>query len=162
MHKLISPIFLSIALVAVAAGCGGGRIPCDAADLPDSSVSLVPESVQSGTEVSVVVSFDEPLFDQDAGYGLPFQNVVVVDGATDEWIGTFSDDWLDYEWSQDPHVSGVVLDGEVLDGFSIELVLELPNDLVDGAIVQLEASDIDPHCLLAVSGEARLAVESIQ
>ena len=142
----------------MAAGCGDRLIPCDSPDLAEPTVILSPESVSAGAEVTVIASFDQPFF--HLSFGLSFQDVVIVDAATDEWIGTFSDDWLDSEWSNRPHVSGVVLDGEVIDDSSIELTLEIPMELVDGAIVQLRASNEDPHCYVGVFGEAFLAVEA--
>jgi len=150
---------VALALVGFGVGCGDGRIRCDPPELPDPSVTLSPDSVLAGTEVTVVASFDEPLF--DPSFDLPFQDVVVVDAATDEWIGTFSDTWLDFEWRDGPIVSGVVLSGEVIDDRSIELTLEFPNELVDGAIVQVRATNDDPHCYAGTSGEAPLTVDFV-
>jgi hypothetical protein len=55
---------------------------------------------------------------------------------------------------------GVVLDGEVIDEYSIELVLEFPNALDDGVIVRMRANNGDPHCYAGVYGEAPLAVNA--
>jgi len=160
MKKLINLCVATLALVTVAAGCGDGPIRCDPPELPDPIVTLNPISVLGVTEVTLVASFDQPLF--DTRFGLPFQDVVVVDAATDEWIGTFSDNWLGYEWYDGPFVSGVVLSGEVIDDRSIELTLEFPKELVDGAIVQMRASNDDPHCYAGVYAEAPLAVDFVQ
>lgn len=160
MNKLINLCSAVLALATVAAGCGDEPLQCDVPDLPDPNVILSPDSASLGSELTLVASFDQPLFDR--GSGFPFQDVVVIDAATGERIGTYSDTWLDLDWRDGPIVSGVVLDGEVIDEYSIGLTLQLPNHLVDGAIVQMSASNEDPHCYAAVSGEALLAVEPIQ
>jgi hypothetical protein len=160
MEKLINLCFAVIALATVAAGCGDGPLRCDPPEVPDPSVILSSDSVLAGTPVTVVASFDEPLFDRDSGFDLPFQDVDIIDAATREFIGFYSDTWLDYEWL--PSVGGVVLDGEVVDAYSIELVLEFPSAPVDGVIVQMSASNGDPHCYAGVYGEAPLAVDGPQ
>lgn len=150
---------VALALVGFGAGCGDGPIQCDPPEFRAPEVTLTPDSVLAGTQVTLVASFDQPLFDRNADFPLPFQDVFVVDAATDEWIGTFSDTWLDFEWRDGPIVSGVVLGGEVIDDRSIELTLELPDELVSGAIIRMRADNDDPHCAVAVSGEAHLAVQ---
>jgi len=158
--KNVCSAAVALALVGFGVGCGDGPFRCDPPELPDPNATVSPDSVSAGTEVTVVASFDEPLF--DPSFDLPFQDVVVVDAATDEWIGTFSDTWLDFEWRDGPIVSGVVLSGEVIDDRSIELTLEFPNELVDGAFVQMRATNDDPHCFAGVYAEAPLAVDFVQ
>lgn len=158
MKKLSNLCLVLLALATVAVGCGDEPVQCDVPDLPDPNVILSPDSVPPGSELTLVASFDQPLFDR--GSDLPYQDVVVIDAATGERIGTYSDTWLDLDWRDGPIVSGVVLDGEVIDEFSVELTVEFPNELADGAIVQMNASNQDPHCYAGVSAEAALAVEA--
>lgn len=160
MKKLINLCFAVIALATVAAGCGDGPLRCDPPEVPDPSVILSSDSVLAGTPVTLVASFDEPLFDRDAYLDLLFQEVNIIDVATREFIGSYSDTRLDYEWL--PSVYGVVLDGEVIDEYSIELVLEFSDELSEGVIVQMSASNQDPHCYSGVHGEAPLAVDAAQ
>ena len=162
MKRLINLCSVVIALAAVAAGCGDGPLRCDPPEVPDPTVILSVDSALAGTPVTVVASFDEPLFDRNAGFDLPFQDVEIVDVASNEYIGTYSDTWLDFEWRDGPIVNGVVLDGEVIDEYSIELVLEFPNELSEGVIVRMSASNQDPHCYAGVYGEAPLAVDAPQ
>jgi hypothetical protein len=158
MNKLIKFVVSATSLAMLAAGCGGGPLRCDPTEVPDPAVILSVDSVPAGTPVTIVASFDQPLFDRNAGLDLPLQDVDIIDASTHEFIGSYSDAWFDWEWL--PSQYGVVLDGAVIDEYSIELSLEFPDPLVDGVIVQMGANNGDPHCYSGVFGEAPLAVHA--
>jgi hypothetical protein len=149
--------------VSVAAGCGDvpRRFQCDGPGFQELDVTLTPDSAQAGTEATVVVSFERSVFD-DGEFFVWGEDVVVKDPVTKEWIGYWSNSRFTEDQGDQPYVSGVVVSGEVIDDRSIELVLELPNELVNGAIVEMGADNGDEHCYAGVIGEAPLAVDFAQ
>lgn len=159
--KNIRSAAVALALVSVVAGCGGGPLRCDSPGSLDFQVTLSPDSVLAGTEVTVVASFESAVFD-NSEFFVQSEDVVIVDASTDEWIGTFHNSRFNEGQGDPPIVSGVVLSGEVIDDRSIELTLEFPNELVNGAIVEMGAGNDDPHCSASVYGRAPLAVGFVQ
>jgi hypothetical protein len=165
MNRIINICLAALALASasVVGGCGDTplRSRCDGPGYQELDVTLTPDSVEAGIAATVVVSFERSVFDGGEFY-VANEDVVIKDAVTQEWIG----EWGNSRFSEDdgypPFVSGVVLSGEVIDDRSIELTLEFPKELVNGAIVEIVAANGDPHCSAGVFGEVPLAVDFVE
>jgi len=153
---------LGLALAGFGTGCGND-LPstCNSPGFQELEVTLAPDSALAGTEATVVDSFERAVF-SDGEFFVNSEDVVVKDAATGEWIGTFDNSRFRESEGDPPRVTGVVLSGEVIDDRSIELTLEFPNTLPNGAVIEMGAGNDDPHCSASVSGEAPLTVDFIQ
>lgn len=140
---------LGLALAGFGAGCGD--VPCNSPGFQELEVALAPDSVLAGTQATVVASFERAVF-SDGEFFVSSEDVVVKDAATGEWIGTFDNSRFRESQGDPPRVTGVVLSGEVIDGRSIELTLEFPNTLPNGAVLEMGADN----------GEALLTVDPVQ
>jgi hypothetical protein len=151
-----------LGLVPFSAGCGDSVPSCEDLGLPSPAVlevTLTPDSVSAGSEVTVVAAFERAVF--EGGEFVVFdEGVVVSDAATGRSIGRFSNSRDRENRGEPPFVSGVVISGEVIDDRSIELTLEFPEPLSEGAVVRMSATDGGSECSTLVSGEASLMVTS--
>jgi hypothetical protein len=153
---------LGIALLGFGGGCGESVASCD--DLPSPAVlelTLTPDSVSAGFEVTVVAAFERAVF-ENGEFFVADEEVRVKDATTDQWIGEFSNSRFREGQGDPPLVSGVVSSGEVVDDRSIELALRFSDALPDGVLVEMRATDGGAECSTLVSGEALLMVTSAE
>jgi len=154
---------LGFALVGFGAGCGEPFPSCEGIPEPAVlDVTLTPGSVLAGTEVTVVASFERAVFENGEFY-VHGESVVVEDAATEQRIGEYSTSRFREDLGDPPIVSGVVSSAEVIDDRSMELTLEFPDALPNGAVIRMRASYPDGDCSgTSVSGEALLTVTSAE
>jgi hypothetical protein len=155
-------VVLGIALVGTGTGCGDSAASCE--DFPSPAVlevTLAPDSVSAGSEVTVVAAFERAVF-ENGEFFVADESVVLKDAATDRRIGEFSNSRFGEDQGDPPLVSGVVSSGVVIDDRSIELTLDFPNALPEGAVVEMRATSGIGDCSTLVSGEALLGVTAAQ
>jgi len=164
MTKAIGTGFLALGLTlaVLMGGCGepGGFGCTDAPFEPHEMVALTlsPSTVASGEPATFVASFDRRVFSHGA-FLVEDWEIRAVDPATGEWIGSFSQSRYSESRGEGPYVSGVVLDAEVIDERSMEVSLDALGDQAPSVVlVEMRATNGDPHCSGLVSGEAELTV----
>lgn len=150
----LESVFLIPSLLMLAIG-GCGR-NCD--DVPKLTATLEPDSIAAGSGATVVVSFQEAVFDTP-GSAVRDWGVTVLDMAGEAWIGSYDDSWFGMQYGYGPYVSGVVVSGGLVDDRSFEVRIEMPAGTEPGFYpIEAGASNGGVECYKEAFDEVLLQV----
>jgi hypothetical protein len=143
-HVGFRPEFLFLLLILftlVISGCGRN---CD--DVPELTATLEPDSIAAGSGATVVVSFQEAVFDTP-GSEVRTWLVDIRDVGGEASIGSYDDSVFGMEYGYAPDVSGVAVSGGLVDDRSFEVRIEMPAGTEPGFYpVQAVASNDGVEC----------------
>jgi hypothetical protein len=121
-------------------------------------MTLTPETVSAGEQVTVVASFDRNVFD-NVGFYVDSIDAHVLDANGVDFIGQFYDSAFRQDMGEPPFVSGVILAGEVLDDRTFQMTLEFPAGTAAASLpVEVGADTGAGDCGTGILGKATLAV----
>jgi len=159
-HKSIRIALVGMATFAscLLASCGtscGDLPPFETVDM-----TLTPQTISAGEQVTVVASFDMNM-SRNAGFDVQSIGAVILDAIGVEFIGQFAASVFRQDMGEPPFVSGVILAGEVLDDRTFQMTLEYPAGTAPTSLPVEVGADTGPgDCSTGVFGEATLTITS--
>lgn len=157
----VTVLGLGVSISSLIVGCSG-PVRCDVPAFERGPITLTPDTVTAGEQVTVVASFDRNAFG-DTGFRVFEVRAGIEDETGTEFLGAYSYSDYDREMGDPPYVDGVILEGEVIDNRTFEMTVEFPAGTTAAALPVFVASDNGGvECNTGVLGEATLAVSAAQ